>query len=141
MHTSVPSHVSSPPPVREDDVTIIFFTACGKCDLLSHSRCFVFPQMSLQRSSIFLLLCGPFKPVAFLHHFTFPSQTFPSLLPPHPSLWDGHLIHLTSWKDKYSLVECEAPASPLMQTRDVEKVSFSAKAQMPLSLILEQMST
>lgn len=41
-----------------------------------------------------------------------------------PALRDGHLIHLTSWKDKYSLVECEAPASPLTQTGDEEKVSF-----------------
>ncbi|KAK2837494.1 hypothetical protein Q5P01_014706 [Channa striata] len=40
---------------------------------------------------------------------------------------DGHLIHLTSWKDKYSLVECEAPASPLTQTGDEGKVSLFAE--------------
>lgn len=35
-------HVSHPPPLREDKVTIIFVTAGGKCDLLSHSYCFIF---------------------------------------------------------------------------------------------------
>lgn len=55
--------------------------------------------------------------------------------PPHPppSQQDGHLIHLTSWKDKYSLVEYEAPASSLTQTGDEEKVSL-CKAQMPKCL-------
>lgn len=48
----------------------------------------------------------------------------PSL--PLSSPQDGHLIPLTSWKDKYSSVECEAPASPLIQTGDgVESLPLS----------------
>lgn len=56
-------------------------------------------------------------------------QSFPSLH--HPldlslqhftisSLLDDHFIHRSSWKDKYCLVECEAPAS-LRQTKDEGK--------------------
>lgn len=46
-----------------------------------------------------------------LHLLTSHSNSVPPSLP-LSSPQDGHLIHLTSWKDKYSSVECEAPASP-----------------------------
>lgn len=48
----------------------------------------------------------------FLQHFTI------STLP------DDHFIHGSSWKDKYCLVECEAPTF-LGQTKDEGKVSIS----------------
>lgn len=52
------------------------------------------------------------------------NSTSPSL--PLSSPQDGHLIPLTSWKDKYSSVECKAPASTLTQTGDwVESLSLS----------------
>lgn len=67
-------------------------------------------------------------------HLSCPNLSFFNPSSPLPSLWDGHLIHLTSWKDKYSLVECEAPASLLMQTGDEEKVSPLRRAQTPKCL-------
>lgn len=138
-------HVSHPPPLREDKVTIIFVTAGGKCDLLSHSYCFIFfkvfvgkhlsaPRpLSALSLSVAHFLYEKKKKEEILHPLTSLSD---SLSPSFtlPSLQDGHLIHLTSWKDKYSLVECEAPASPLTQTGDEGKVSLSAELRRPKCL-------
>lgn len=137
-------HVSHPPPLREDKVTIIFVTAGGKCDLLSHSYCFIFfkvfvgkhPSAPRPLSALSLSVAHFLykKRKKILHPLTSLSD---SLSPSFtlPSLQDGHLIHLTSWKDKYSLVECEAPASPLTQTGDEGKVSLSAELRRPNALI------
>ena len=100
---------------------------------------FYFSSQCTMVSFFPLLLSAPFS------HISLPAKLSPwphlspsnSLSPSFPltSLRDGHLIHLTSWKDKYSLVECEAPASPLTQTGDEGKVSLSAELRCPDALI------
>lgn len=140
----------SHPPTRDDKVPIIFVTAGGKCDLLSHSYAVFFVSLLVavakERSIIHphtLSVLSPWhisSKVSPSPHLSLslelPFVSFPlSPLPPLPSPWDGHLIHLTSWKDKYSLVECEAPASPLTQTGDEGKVSLSAELRRPSALI------
>lgn len=101
-------------------------TAGGKCDLLRHSYCFIFfwvEDVKDYTASLFLLSVWPFIPILT-------SKTplcFPQTLFRLPSVLDGHLIHLTNWKDKYSSVECEAHASPLTQTGDEGKVFLTAQ--------------
>lgn len=92
--------------------SFLLFSFLSKCKTVS-----IFPLLNSS-----LTLCGTFPLQNSLHPLTSLSlKLSPSF--PLPSLRDGHLIHLTSWKDKYSLVESEAPASPLTQTGDEGKVS------------------
>lgn len=130
----------APPPVRGDKVTVVFVSAGGKCDLLSHSYCLILEDvkhLSTPRPLSALRLCGIFPPLKLSPspHLSLSLSDSPSPSFPLPSLRDGHLIHLTSWKDKYSLVECEAPASPLTQTGDEGKVSLAAELRRPNALI------
>lgn len=103
---------------------LFYFLLSGKC--YKH----LFPLLALISA-----LCGIFPLQNFLHPLTSLSLSNSPSSFPLPSLRDGHLIHLTSWKDKYSLVECEAPASPLTQTGDEGKVSLSAELRRPNGLI------
>lgn len=94
--------------------------------------CLGWGSMRLTKS---FLVCyfPPFVTVSLLSFSVAQNKILLISLPPsltRPFLLDGYLIHLTSWKDKYSLVECEAPASSLTQTRDEGKVSLS-RAQTP----------
>lgn len=88
----------------------------------------------LKHLSISYHLCA-FFPVAHFFHKTFARLSL------SPSLWDGHLIHLTSWKDKYSSVQCEAPASPLTQTGDEGKVSLFIELRCPNALMMSSTQT